>query len=201
MSLQALPFGLALTLIANVLAVFSAVWYLRGVFQGRTVPHLFSWLVWSLINCIGFAAQLSGGAGIASWVLGFSTLFTLTVTVTAIFRGEKKITRSDQISLAGALLSIALWAVTQNPLWSVILISVIDCFGFYPTFRKSWQRPFDEPLFVYFISAVRFFMAIAALEVISVTTALFPATIAVANLAFVVMAAWRRRQIALNSAA
>ncbi len=191
--------GIALTVTANIMVVFSAAWYLRGVYLGKTVPHLFSWLVWSIINMIGFAAQLTGGGGIGSWVLGVSTLFTLSVTAAALFRGEKNITRSDQISLASALAAIALWAATDNPLWSVILISVIDCFGFYPTFRKSWQRPHDEPLFVYLLSAIRFMLGIAALEVHSVTTVLFPATIAAANLAFVVMAAWRRRQIALNS--
>lgn len=200
MSLENLSAGLLLTIAANFLVLISAIWYLRGVARGKTVPHLFSWLIWSIINMIGFAAQLTSGGGIGSWVLGVSTFFTLSVTFAAIFRGEKNITRSDKISLGGALLSIVLWLATNNPLWSVILISVIDCFGFYPTFRKSWSRPYDEPLFVYLLSAVRFCMGIAALEVHSVTTVLFPATIAAANFAFVAMAAWRRRQIALNSA-
>jgi len=192
--------GFVLTAVANVLTFVSAAIYFRGILSGKTVPHVFSWLVWTIVTGTGFFAQLAGGGGIGAWVTGFTMLFTASVTGYAIFRGSRQIACSDIITLSLAIMAIGLWVITRNPLDSVILISIIELLAFYPTFRKSWHKPFDEPLRVYLFGAVGALLALFAMENFTWTTALFPAVTVIDNVVFVATTAWRRRVHALKLA-
>lgn len=169
------------------------VLYLANVFKGRTKPHAFSWLVWSALNAIAFTAQVTEGGGPGSYVSAVVCAGTFTVFVAALFRGETRIVRADWICLAGAAAAGLAWLVTDDPLLSVILITVVDAFGSIPTFRKSFERPHEESTLLYALDAAAFIVAIAALETKSVETVLFAAFVAIADTALVVMILLRRK--------
>ena len=63
--------------------------YFADIFKGLTKPHIFSWLVWSVLETIGFFAQVVKGAGPGSWVTGVTAVLCLGVFFSAIKRGEK----------------------------------------------------------------------------------------------------------------
>jgi len=85
-----------------------------------------------------------------------------------------------------------LWILTNNPLWSVIIITVIDALAFFPTFRKSWKEPTTEPAITYALSSLKFLIAIFALEAITATTLLYPFSLVIMNAAFVIMLMYRK---------
>lgn len=178
-----------------VLALASIYPYLRGIVRGQVRPHLFTWLVWALVLCIGLAAQISDGAGAGAWITAISATFCTTVAIIAFTRGEKNITRTDTIALALALSAIPLWLLTDNPLWSVIIISFIDGIAFVPTIRKSWGKPREESLWAYSLGAAGFVSGIFALDNVSLITALYPAVISILNFAFVAFVLLRRRAV------
>lgn len=182
-----------LTFLAIGIGIVSYISYFRDIFAGRTKPHTFTWLVWAVLTTIGFAGQLAGGGGAGVWVTGFTALVAFIIFGLALFRGEKEIARSDWLSLSGAVLALLLWFITKGPLLSVILITVIDALGFYPTFRKSYRKPGEETLSTYALSSIKFIFALFALDHFTVITALYPASLVVANAAFVVMLIIRRR--------
>lgn len=167
--------------------------YLHGVFRGGLRPHMFTWIIWAVVMSTGFAAQYAEDAGPGAWNLGMSALATISIAVASCFYGEKNITRGDWIVFIGALSAIPAWLVTHDPLWAVVIISAIDAAAFYPTFRKSWAKPREEGLLVYLLSVPQFLLSIIALERVTVTTALYPATIVTLNAALVAMLLWRRR--------
>lgn len=169
--------------------------YLYSIKVGESKPHFFSWFVWALLMLIAFFAQISDGAGAGAWVIGVSGFCCLAISIYALFKGEKNITRSDWLAFISALTAIPIWYVTKNPLYAVILVSLIDLAAFFPTFRKSWSKPLEESLLTYTICAVTYAMSIVALENFSFTTALYPATLIVANTSFVTMLLIRRKML------
>jgi hypothetical protein len=163
-----------------------------GYLPGKTKPHAYSWLVWGLLTAIAFVGQLSGNGGPGSYVTGATAVISLGIFFLALTRGEKNITRSDKVNLAAALLAIVPWVLTNNLVFSVILISIIDFLGFIPTIRKSWHKPYEETLIHYALAGLKFVLAIIALDNYSVITWLYPATIVVANTSFVILLIVRR---------
>ncbi len=182
-----------LGLLAVILGFCSYIPYIITIHKGQTKPHAFSWLIWGILMLIGYAAQVYDGGGAGSWITGISGLISLYIAALAWkVRKHDTVTKSDWITMALTLSAIPLWLVTDSPLWSVILISIIDSAGYYPTFRKAYKLPQEEYTPSYNIGAAKHLISIAALEHYSLITALYPAVLAMMNIVFVLWVYWRR---------
>lgn len=168
--------------------------YLRSIFKGDTRPHLFTWLIWAILCTIGYLAQLTDDTGPGTWALGITAVFSWFNAGLCLKYGDKEFTRSDKIAFAASLLSIIPWMLTKDPLWSVILISIIDIVGFFPTVRKSWHKPWEENLTAYYFANGKMLLSLFALENLTVVTVLYPATIVAANFGFLLMCHLRRKK-------
>ena len=194
--------------------------YVRSILRGQTRPHAFSWVIWGLTTCIAFAAQVAGGGGAGAWPTGISGLVTFYVAYqayrahslahgtrssthgaqslarrtqsTGVLAYLRSLPMSDWGFLAAALLALPAWWFTTDPWWAVVILTTVDLIGFGPTVRKGFAEPHEEQLAFFVLVAVRSLVSIAALEVLSWTTILFPAAIALASLLFVLMV-WVRR--------
>ena len=166
---------------ATLIALYSYIPYFRDIFCGKTKPHAFSWLIWGLLMVIGFAGQISDQAGPGAWVIGFSACACLSIFALAFRYGEKNITRGDWLCLWISLTAIPLWMITSTPIWSMVLITVIDFVGFAPTIRKSYHKPFEETVIVYTLGAIKHSMGIAALDKCSIITLLYPLSLVITN--------------------
>lgn len=183
----------AYAVIAITLSWVAFIPYVATVMRGETHPHVFSWLIWTLLPAIACAAQISAGGGIGSYVTGCAALQSLCITGLALMKGEKTITRGDIASFAAALMAIPVWYLTQSALVAVVMVTAIDLLGFYPTIRKSWDKPREEYLPTYLIVALSFSISVMALDMFSITTVLYPVTLASANALFVLAVAYRRK--------
>lgn len=181
---------------ASVIGLVSYVPYFRNIFAGITKPHAFSWFVWGLLTAIAFFAQVRAGAGAGAWVTGITAIACFAIVVAAIRQAQWDITRSDWLSFIGALLGIVLWQVTSDPLLAVIVVTIVDALAFAPTFRKGYHKPYEETLSTFTLSSVKFVIGILALDALTVTTWLYPASLVVMNGAFVLLLLYRRRKIA-----
>lgn len=186
----------ALGLAASLIALGGYVPYLRGMYRGTVHPHVFSWLVWTILTGLGFFLQTSEQAGAGAWVTGVTAVTCLIVTVWSLKVGEKNITRGDWAAFIAAMAAIPVWLAADSPVLAMILISLIDALAFWPTFRKSWMKPWDEALSEYWAAVIKFSIALFALDQITVVTALYPASLVVMHAAFIGLALWRRRALA-----
>lgn len=184
-----------LGLIATVIAFVAYIPYYRDIFSGKTKPHTFTWLIWTLVTGIGFFGQLSDNAGEGAWVMGFSTLACLGIFLLSLKKGEKAIDSTDYFCLFLSFLAIIVWVITKNPFYSIILITIIDIFAFFPTIRKSVFHPYEETLSSYLLSGTKFIVSLFALEQVSFITAFYPSYLIVANIGFVMFLLLRRRVI------
>lgn len=182
-------------LLATALTVVAYVPYIKVIRAGQVKPHFFSWLIWSLTTSIVFVAQLAAEGGAGAWPTAMSALTTLYVAWLAlVLRSDFSNTTTDWCFLLAALLSLPVWFVTDDPLWSVVILTVVDALGFGPTLRKAWNKPHEESMQFYLLFAVRSMLSVGALESRTLTTALFPAAMVLACVLVCAMLWWRRRR-------
>ena len=184
--------------LALIISFGSYVPYIKGILNNQIKPHAFSWLVWGLLTTIAFFGQLVGNAGAGAWVTASTAIICFVVFVLSLFRGEKKFVLFDWHALIASFVALILWVFTKNPLYSVILVTFIDALGFLPTFRKGYNKPEEESSVLWIASAVKYTLGLIALKSYSVITWLFPASLVVTNLAYVVMILYRRKQLLTN---
>jgi hypothetical protein len=111
----------------------------------------------------------------------------------ALRNGGYRITRFDTVSLVGALLAIPVWIISDNPLLAVLILTGIEALGFLPTYRKAWLHPHDESQLAFFLTILKYILALGAMQVYSFTTVLFPAALVVFSMLLIAETAWRRR--------
>jgi hypothetical protein len=175
-----------------VIAIASYSPYFIATLKGTNKPHVFSWLLWSLLTWIAFAIQLISGAGPGAWASAVTAFCCIVIAAASLKHGEKTITRSDWAAFIAGILTIPLWIATKDPTASAFLVTAIDLLGFYPTFRKSWHRPREEMAFTHSASIVKHALALGALEIVSIPTALYPAALLLANIFLAGMIVFRR---------
>lgn len=183
-----------------LITAYCSILYIVHTLQGKTKPHAFSWLIWSILAGIGFAGQFSDGGGYGAWVSAFSMLCSAIVFVLALITGERHITRFDWICLLFALVAIVLWQLTETPLYSMIMVSAISASGFLPTIRKTYTKPFEETLIAYAGGAVVYVLALFAMSHLTWITVIYPTTVILVNVGFVTFMLYRRAQLKTASA-
>src|SRR3990167_3221068 len=135
-----------LTVISTAIGVVSFFPYLRDTFSLKTKPHAYTWLIWAITQGTAVFGIWHGGGGWGALNLTIGTLFVIVVFLFSIKYGTKNITKSDTAILVAALLAIIIWWRLDQPLISVIMVSMIDVIGYIPSFRKSYQEPWSETL-------------------------------------------------------
>ncbi|MBI1273470.1 MAG: hypothetical protein GC131_05255 [Alphaproteobacteria bacterium] len=185
-----------LGLAAVITGIASYVPYFFGIARGTCKPHVFSWGMWSLNALIVVIAQFLEGAGPGAWTMGITFICCGIVCVLALFRGEKNITRSDWVCLVIGLMALPLWYLTDDPTGALILIFIVDIVSYAPTFRKSWSKPQEEAALTYLLCAIKYILAIMAIENYNFATVFSCAYIIVFEVGMVITLLLRRRILA-----
>lgn len=186
---------ISISITAVVLTFVAYIPYIKDTLEGKTTPHIYTWLIWGLVTAIAFALQVSGGAGVGAWVTLAVIVACFTVFVLGLRNGKKDITQLDTLFFVLALIALFLWLIAKQPVASVILVALVDMFGFIPTVRKSWNKPYSETLFLYSLNAIRHGLSLLALEQYNIVTWLYPVTWMIANAIFSIILVIRRKQI------
>jgi hypothetical protein len=183
-------------LLAIALTVAAYVPYVAAIRAGRVKPHFFSWLIWTLTTSIVCVAQLAADGGMGAWPTAMSALITAYVAWLAlVLKSDFSSTAADTGFLLAALFSLPAWFFTSDPLWIVVILTLVDGLGFGPTLRKAWARPHEESLPFYAVFALRSLLSCYALESRTLTTLLFPAAMVVACVLVCALLWWRRARV------
>lgn len=183
-----------LGLLSLLFATMGFVWYVVAIVRHRTKPHVFSWVIWSLVVTVAFFAQTSEGAGAGAWVAGYSAILYFILALLSLRHGERNITRNDKIAFAAALTAIPVWYVTRDAFWAVVIATAIDTVAYYPTFAKAYQKPHEESPVIHIMDLLKCFPAILAVNHYSAATLMYPIAMIIADGTLSVMILWRRRK-------
>ncbi len=182
-------------IITVIMGISIHVPYLVDAIKGRIKPHPFTWILWTLLTIIVFFAQVFDGAGPGAWGTGIVGAFCIAITLASLRYGFNNIKKSDIIMFVVGLMTIPLWLLTDDPTLSVIIVVVIDLIAFTPTFRKSYDKPYDEPLYHSSLNFIRHALTLFAIVNVTIATALFPLMIGVANGTLLLFLLWRRKAL------
>lgn len=162
--------------LSTLLIIGVLFYYIYLTIRKEILPHSFSWLIWGGTTFVIYLAQETEKSGFGSLITLLTSIQCLSVGIVAYFYSAKNLfTKGDWITLILSIIATALWIVTSEPFYAVLLITFADGIAYYPTFRKGHHKPFEDMPFTYFIGAYKFAFSIYLFDEITWTNALFPA--------------------------
>lgn len=184
-----------ISILATIIGVISFFPYLKDVFKLKTKPHLYTWLIWSITQGTAVFGILYGGGGWGVLNLLVGTLLVLLVLILSFKYGSKDIILSDKIILIIAVSSIIIWWKLNQPIFSIIMVSLIDFIGYIPSFRKTYKDPWSETSITWLFFSLSNILAILSIEKYSILTTCYLAVITIANLILFFISYIRRIKI------
>jgi len=187
---------LILAILATVVIVGGAFLpYLRDIFRGKTKPHAYTWLVWTITQGTAVAGLIKGKGGWGALTLIIGIVFCLIIFLLSLKYGTRNITKSDTVILVAALSAIVVWWQLENPLLAIFMVSVIDVLGYIPTFRKTFEEPWTETAISWAVFSLANILIIFALSEYNLLTLTYLVAITFANFTLLAICLIRRRVI------
>lgn len=176
-----------LGLISVLLYLIGCIPYIVDTIRKKTKPHIYTWLIWSIVTTLAFLGQYVKGGGAGSWSTGVAGLMAIVITLLSLKNGTKDITLSDKLFFLGALLAIIPWYVTKDPTLSIFIVIILDACALIPTIRKTYRAPKSETFTTYLFNFIRQPLSIAALRTYNIATLLYPIYLFIANFTMLVV--------------
>jgi len=172
--------------------------YIRDILKWKTKPHIFSWIVFVIMDVVAFFIQFWDNAWPGAWWIMATWIWAIFVMLLAVKYWEKHITKSDVLAFSFALLSILFYVFLDNPYLSQIMIFIILFLAMYPTIRKSYHKPHQETISIYSIAMLRSMLSIWAAVNLSFLTIGLPVLTIILNTFFIWMIVVRKKQLWLK---
>ena len=195
MGLEVFDYKVILALIAALISFSNLVFYVLTIFNGKTKPHFYTWFIWALISFVVGISQILNDAGFGGYYTLLVAFNCTVISLLAFFKSGIKAAKSDHICLILCIFATSLWPITSTPIFSVILLTMIDMAGFIPTARKSYNAPHEENIFTFSIHALTWSLSIVALKEYNSITLIYPIAMVLAPIALVIFIALRRYKL------
>jgi hypothetical protein len=183
---------LILSISVNIIAFYP---YIKDIFLGKTKPHTYTWLIWTLTQGTAVFGLLFGGGGYGVVAMVVSFVLVFTVFLFSLSKGFEKPNFSDKLFLILAFISILVWWKLNEPFISITLVSLIDLFGYIPSYRKIWLYPYSETITSWFLFTLGNVFMILSLKEYNFLTLVYLITITFCNLMLVSIFLIRRSNL------
>lgn len=178
---------------SSILIVVSVIPYLIDVARRKTKPRVVSWFNWGLLGAIAGAAALSDGQ-IPAAVLSFASVAeVMLVVILGLYYGDRHFEKLDIYCQIGALVGLGLWFMLDSPLIAIVIITSIDLIAALPTYKHIWQKPHEETLSAFVLSAIASALALATVTTWAITGLVYPVYLLLANGIMAGMILYRRK--------
>lgn len=160
--------------LSGLVFVLADIPYIKDTLSGKTKPHRTSWFLYFVLNSISIANQAASGATNSLWFPIAGAITTLIIFILALKRGVGGYQGLDIICLIGALIGIALWAIFNNPLLSIVANLIATSFAVAPTIKKAYIKPKTETAITYALGALSAALAAFAVGKLDLKLLLLP---------------------------
>lgn len=131
--------------IAAALVAFTAMPpYARSILRGETKPARVTWFIWAVVGTMLFTSYWASGARATAWVALIYGLNPAIIFILSIKHGVGGHSRLDIFCLAGAVVGLIVWIITDMPQLALGINISIDLLGLLPTIKKTWLAPGTE---------------------------------------------------------
>jgi hypothetical protein len=182
-------FGIAATLLS--LAAFLP--YVTSILKKRTKPSGASWWTWTILTFIVVISSWAGGASLQILLLpAWLCISQLAVAILSIKFGDNKWDLSNKICFGGAIFSVLLWFLTDNPLFALGFSILSDLFASIPNFRHVFSNPEQENRIAWTIGWLSALLEILAIKNVTLVESSW-AIYFILNMTGVLVLIYRRR--------
>lgn len=132
--------------LAFIIQLIGVSLYIRSMMRGEAKPNRVSWAIWALGPIIGVWLQWKVESGLyllPVFMAGFNPIIVVVASF-LIKKGYWEIKKFDVYCGILAILSLFLWATTQNLFLSIAFAIASDLLAGIPTLYKSWKYPESE---------------------------------------------------------
>ncbi len=175
-----------LGIIGGLLALLSAVPYIRDILKGSTKPNRVTWVIWVTLQVIALGAQIASG-GRDSLLLTIGDLMaSSTIMFLSFWKGDSNWHWIDKAALVGAAVGIILWYTLHQPIWALVITVFIDFCGLVPTLRKSYANPGSETLATWLMVGSGAVLGAISVGHLNLTLLIYPIYLVLANFGVVI---------------
>jgi hypothetical protein len=171
-----------LLIISAVVTISGTLPYIVNVLHKKTKPRIVSWFNWALLTSISGAAAIAAKQYPSATLSFAAAVECMIVVVVGLKLGDRKFEFFDIACQAGAILGLLLWILFDDPLIAIIASVLIDLIVSLPTLKHIWQKPHEETVSAFTLSAVGAAFALAAISHPRVSGLIIPIWILVINL-------------------
>ena len=183
-------------LIAGIIAFTAYIIYIISILKGRTKPNRSTWWIWSFMGLVvGLSYYLSGAVN-TIWVPVVEFIGPLSIALLSVKYGEGKLSdKTDLICLVGAVLSVILWIIFNNPVIALVTNLAADSFAIVPTIKKSYLRPEGEDFWAWLGTGTADSLNFFAVERFSFAILIYPIYMLVSDLIIVIVLLMKKKDI------
>lgn len=155
--------------LSAIIVAFSYIPYGIRVAQGKVIPNLVSWGVFTLMGIAFLLTYDASGAGINILPAYVGLFGPLIVFIISLFKVKiEKIKRNDWIMGGLACLSLTLWFFTkENPNYAQFALYIAifaDIFGIIPTIKWVKREPTADRPFLWIVFGFGYALNMLAIE-------------------------------------
>lgn len=179
--------GALLGILAGVLSFAAYVLYIFSTLQGKTKPNRATWWILTLVGLMIATSYYAGGARDTIWVALSYVLGPAIIAVLSLKYGEGRWERLDQLCLTGALISAAIWYLSESALLVLFINILMDFLGLLPTIKKSYLRPEGENRAAWTLESFSGVLNMFAIERWTFAIAFYPMYLLILNVTITVL--------------
>ena len=180
-------------IIGTLIGAVGALAYLIDTVKGKVKPNRVSFLLWSIVPFIAFAAQIKQGVGIES-LMTFSTGFLPMMTLAGSFvnkKAEWKLTTFDVLCGIFSVVGVVLWLITKVGNVAILFSIVADGLAAVPTIVKAYKYPDTELAWPWIATAFGVVLTLLTLATCSFANSAFIIYILLVNILIFVLIQFR----------
>jgi hypothetical protein len=181
--------------ISAILSIVMIIPYIIDILKLKTKPERASWFIWTVLGFIAFFSQLAKGASDSLWLTAGQTIAVLVIVVLSIKYGVGGFTKRDIKALIAAVIGLVLWYFTNEALYALIIVILIDSIGSFLTFIKSLEDPESETLMTWLLSGTSGVFGALAVGSFDPVLLAYPLYIVIANYSIVTALLLGRRKL------
>ncbi|MBP6880791.1 hypothetical protein KBC31_04150 [Candidatus Saccharibacteria bacterium] len=140
--------------------------YALSVVKGQTHPHIYSWILYTILSGSSSFMMIANGAGAGAWANVLSFITNFAVVGLALRYNMARIRRVDTFLLIISFATIGLWAFTQSIIF-VVIQALLVLLASLPTIRKILQNDGPERLSLYYLNICKHAFSFLALATLS----------------------------------
>jgi hypothetical protein len=179
--------------ISILLGFITPIIGVRSILKGEYKPQRITRLLLFIVTFIFVSTLFFQGDRIGLFLAIPSFIGSTVIFILSIKYGVGGRSKMDIITLVGALLSLLVWKVTDNPTLGLYASILTDFIGFSPTLVKSYKEPYTESYLFYGCDLIASFFNLLALKSYLMMDLAFPLYIFIVNSSVTLIILLRRR--------